>query len=205
MTAPVLAYPNFEIKFFMETDASVLGLGAVLSQLQADCKLHPVAYASRALNAAEKKYGITELETLAVVWGVSHFHHYLYGNSVTIFTDHTAVKAVLGSDNPTAKHARWWTKVYGRGLKKVTIKYRAGKENANADALSRAPVLPAPRIGIGEMRSRYRTSLSAEREEQWQVSAQTRTTFGAYPPLRMVWRIPSYQGGARTTTLMLKV
>ena len=46
VTAPVLAYPNFEIEFFMETDASVLGLGAVLSQLQADCKLHPVAYAS---------------------------------------------------------------------------------------------------------------------------------------------------------------
>ena len=114
-TAPVLAYPDFKLDFYMETDASVLGLGVVLCQFQADQKLHPIAYASQALNAAEKKYAVTELETLAVVWGVSHFHHYLYGNSLTIFTDHTAVRAVLESDNPMAKHARWWTKVYGRG------------------------------------------------------------------------------------------
>ena len=68
-TAPVLAYPDFKLDFYMETDASVLGLGVVLCQFQADQKLHPIAYASRALNAAEKKYAVTELETLTVVWG----------------------------------------------------------------------------------------------------------------------------------------
>ena len=46
----------------------------VLSQVQEDMKLHPVAYASRALTAPEKRYAITELETLAVVWGMSYFH-----------------------------------------------------------------------------------------------------------------------------------
>lgn len=58
----------------METDASIKGLGAVLSQLQG---VHPVAYASRSLTQGEKGYAITELETLAVVWGISHFHAYL--------------------------------------------------------------------------------------------------------------------------------
>ena len=149
-SAPVLAYPDFKKDFALETDASVQGIGAVLSQRQDDQRLHPIAYASRALSPAEQRYGITELETLAVVWAISHFHHYLYGNSVTVFTDHTAVKAVLETANPTAKHARWWTRVYGRGVKSVKIVYRPGRENANADALSRHPLLPAPAVGIAE-------------------------------------------------------
>ena len=56
VTPPVLAYPSFEKDFTLETDASVLGLGAVLSQRQEDGRLHPVAYASRALNPSEKNY-----------------------------------------------------------------------------------------------------------------------------------------------------
>ena len=146
-TAPVLAYPDFSHDFVLETDASVQGIGAVLGQYQKDHKLHPVAYASKALSHAEERYGITELETLAVV---SHFHHYLYGNTVTVFTDHTAVKAVLETPNPSAKHARWWSRVYGRGVKEVKIVYRPGRENKNADALSRHPQLPAPTVGIAE-------------------------------------------------------
>ena len=90
------------------------------------------------------------LETFAVVWVMSHFNHYLYGNSVTVYTDHTAVKAVLESSNPTAKHARWWTRVYGRGIKEVKIHYRAGRENKNADALSRSPIEPPPDVGMAD-------------------------------------------------------
>ena len=146
-TAPVLAYPNFTKQYVLETDASIRDLGAVLSQKQADDKLHPVAYASRGLTPAERNYGITELETLAVVWAISHFNHFLYGNSVTVYTDHMSVKAVLESPNPTAKDARWWTRVYGRGVKDVKLCYRAGRENKGADALSRSPVLLPPAVG----------------------------------------------------------
>ena len=85
-------------------------------------------YASRALSRSERNYGITELETLAVVWAISHFRHFLYRKLVTVFTDHTAVKAVLETPNPTGKHARWWNKVYGCGVREVRIVYRAGKE-----------------------------------------------------------------------------
>ena len=113
----MLAYPKTDEDYVLETDASLHGLGAVLSQRHQ--KLHPVAYASRALSQTERNYGVTELQTLAVVWAVSHFHHLLYGRTVTILTDHTAVKAVLECPNPTAKHARWWTRVYGRGIKQV--------------------------------------------------------------------------------------
>ena len=143
--APVLAYPNFTEKFRLETDACVKGLGAVLSQLQDDEKVHPVAYASRALSDPEKRYAVTELETLAVVWALNHFHAYLYGNEVTVYTDHSSVRAVLETPNPSAKHARWWTKVYGSGIKSIQIMYRCGQDNQNADALSRNPQGTAPR------------------------------------------------------------
>ena len=103
---PVLAYPDFEKNYVLETNASIKGLGAILSQYQEDGQIHSITFVSRALSAAEKNYCITNLETLAVVWAVSHFHVYLYGHDVEVRTDHSAVKAVLG--NPS-KHARWWT------------------------------------------------------------------------------------------------
>jgi len=147
---PVLAYPNFDVDFVLETDASHQGLGAVLSQKQEDGKLHPIAYASRALSGAEKNYGITNLETLAVVWAVSHFHYYLYGHCVTVYTDHSAVKAVLETTSPSGRHARWWTRVFSRGVKEVTIVYRPGKDNVLADALSRNPTGCAPVNDLAE-------------------------------------------------------
>ena len=137
VTTPVLAYPNFDIDFVLETDASYQGLGAVLSQRLADQKLHPVAFGSTALSPPEKNYSVTELETLTVVWAIKHFHAYLYGHNVQVVTDHSVVKALLGSPSPSGKHARWWLWVFGSGVRKVDILYRPGKENVRVDALSR--------------------------------------------------------------------
>ena len=75
--SPVLAYPNFDVDFVMETDASVKGLGAVLSQYKSDGVLHPVAFPSRSLSPAERNYGATDLETLAVVWAIQHYRAYV--------------------------------------------------------------------------------------------------------------------------------
>jgi len=150
ITPSVLAYPNFDLDFALETDASHQGLGAVLSQRQEDGRFHPIAYASRALSGAEKNYGITDLETLAVVWAISHFHYYLYGHRVTVYTDHSAVKAVLETASPSGRHAHWWTRVFSRGVKEVTVVYRPGKDNVLADALSRNPTGSAPENGPAE-------------------------------------------------------
>ena len=70
ISSPVLTYPRFNSgdPFVLETDASILGLGAILFQRQEDGKIHPIAFASRSLNVHEKNYGITELETLGLVW-----------------------------------------------------------------------------------------------------------------------------------------
>jgi len=98
---------------------SCLGLGAVLSQKQEDGCLHPISYASRALSLSEKNYGITDLETLAVVWAIGHLQHYLYNQQVRVYTDYSAVNSVLLNPNILGKHARWWTKVFGSGLQDV--------------------------------------------------------------------------------------
>ena len=113
--APILAYPNFNIDFVLETDVSGKGLGAVLSQC-VHGSLHPIVFASRALSPSERNYSITDLETLAIVWACSHFRAYLYGHIVTVFTDHLAAKAVLQSPSLNGKHARWWTKLYSSGI-----------------------------------------------------------------------------------------
>ena len=62
---------------------------------------------------------------------------------MAIYTDHSAVKAVLETPSPSGKHTHWRMKVYETGVKEVNIIYRPGKDNANADALSRNPVMTA--------------------------------------------------------------
>ena len=76
----ILAYPQFGPghQFVLETDASLAGLGTVLSQNDDKGHLHPVAYASRALLKHEVNYHITELETLVIVWAVKYFRPYLW-------------------------------------------------------------------------------------------------------------------------------
>ena len=137
-TAPVLSYPRFgpDAQFILETDASSLGFGAVLAQKQ-DGQVHTVAYASRTLNPQEKNYGITEMETLTVVWAAKHFRPYLLGHHCTVFTDHSACLALLNSPHPSAKLARWAMCIQELDLE---IKYKPGKHNTNADALSRNPM-----------------------------------------------------------------
>jgi len=77
-SAPVLACPDFARRFYLQTDASTSGLGTVLTQ-QYDDGERVVAYASRTLNSAEKNYSATELECLAVVWGIRRMKNYLEG------------------------------------------------------------------------------------------------------------------------------
>ena len=119
--APVLAYPRFDREFLLETDASGVGLGAVLSQRQDDDTIRPIAFASRTLQPHEQRYGISELEALGVVWAVKHFRHYLYGYPCTVYTDHEALKSLLNTPHPSGKLARWGMAIQELNLK---IEYR---------------------------------------------------------------------------------
>ena len=157
----MLAYPILESPFVLETDASICELGAVLSQAGEDGLSHLVAYASHSLTDAERNYSVTELKTLAVMWAMSHFRTYLYGQKVTVFTDHSDAKSILNSPHPTGKHARWWTKVYGLGVQTLEILHRLGKINCNTDALSQSLSPPVP-LGVGESELQVLTVSSNE-------------------------------------------
>ena len=105
--SPILAYPEFEKPFILYTDASTFALGAILAQKDDNKKEHVIAYASRTLNKHKRNYGVTELECLAVVWAVKHFHHYLHGQKFTVITDHAALRYLLNLPNPTGRLGRW--------------------------------------------------------------------------------------------------
>ena len=138
-SSPVLVFPKFGpgCEFVLETDASYVGLGAVLSQQQDDGKVHPIAYASRSLDQHERNYGVTELETLGLVWAVRYFRPYLLGHHTIVYTDHSVCLSLLNHPRPSGKLARWAMTIQEMDL---LIKHRSGKSNTNADALSRNPV-----------------------------------------------------------------
>ena len=137
INAPVLAFPDFTKDFILETDASGVGLGAILAQGDKDGNVHPIAYASRTLQQHEKNYAVTELEALGIVWAIKHFYHYLYGHHYEVYTDHEPLIALLNTPYPSGKLARWGLILQDVDL---VIRYRPGRKNAGADALPRLPV-----------------------------------------------------------------
>ncbi|XP_041862171.1 uncharacterized protein LOC121653037 [Melanotaenia boesemani] len=141
-SAPVLAYANFALPFILEVDASYDGLGAVLSQEQ-DGKIRPVAYASRGLRPTERNmnnYSAMKLEFLALKWAMTEkFRDYLLGQKCVVFTDNNPLSHLLTA-KLGATEQRWAAQL---ATFDFAIKYRPGRNNRNADALSRQHPAPA--------------------------------------------------------------
>ena len=135
ITAPVLAYPSRYDLFILDTDASNVGMGAVLSQIQNGVE-KVICYFSKTFSKSERRYCVTRRELLAVVASIKNFHHYLYGKPFKVRSDHGALRWLLNFKNPEGQLARWFEVLASYDFH---IEHRAGRSHNNADALSRRP------------------------------------------------------------------
>lgn len=126
---PILVYPDLNKPLEVTTDASNYALGAVLSQDQ-----KPIAFISKTLNQPETNYSTTEKELLAIIWSVTYFHNYLYGNKFIIYTDHRPLQWLFNLKDANSRLMRWRIKLENYDY---NIQYIKGKTNFVADALSR--------------------------------------------------------------------
>ena len=134
LTAPVLAFADFKKPFLLETDASIEGLGAVLSQKQDNNRYHPITYASRGLKGGELKYHSSKLEFLALKWAVTEqFREYLQYQPFLLCTDNNLLTYVMMTPNLDAVGHRWVAAMAGYNFE---IEYVCGTDNKVADTLS---------------------------------------------------------------------
>ena len=140
LQAPILAFPDFDKPFLLETDASGRGLGAVLSQKQADGRYHPIAYASHVMNETEQRYHSNKQEFLALKWAITEqFHEYLspYGknrNEFVVRTDNNLLTYIFSLANLDAAEQQWVAHLASYNF---SLEYQKGKDNTVADFLSR--------------------------------------------------------------------
>ena len=145
----VLAYFDPSKKTEVIVDASPVGLGAILTQ---EGKV--VTYASRALTETEQRYSQTDREMLGVVYGVEHFHLYLYGATFTVTTDHKPLLGILKSPKPTtARIERWRLRLMPYDM---ILQYSPGRDTPNpADYMSRHPYSMPQKDNAAEEYVRY--------------------------------------------------
>lgn len=142
---PLLQYPDFstENEFILQTDASGLAIGAVLSNKDD----RPVAYASRSLNKSELNYATIEKELLAIVWAVKYFRPYLFGRHFKIKTDHRPLLYLFNHNNPSSRLTKFRLCLEEYDFH---IEFVKGRDNVAADALSRIIIQSSELKGMKE-------------------------------------------------------
>ncbi|MEN7973501.1 MAG: reverse transcriptase domain-containing protein [Verrucomicrobiota bacterium] len=140
---PILSYPLEDAGMMvLDTDASDLAVGAVLSQVQ-NGEERVLGYYSKTLSRTQRNYCTTQRELLAVVEATDHFRVYLLGQKFKLRTDHASLRWLINFKDPTGKLARWISRLADFDY---VIEHRPGRLHTNADALSRRPTRRCPRL-----------------------------------------------------------
>lgn len=145
-SSKVLVHYDPDMPLVLETDASPCGIGAVLSHTFPGGSVRPVAFASRRLSSAEVNYSQVDREALSLIFGVTKFHHYLYGRKFILVTDHKPLTHLFKPDVPVPAMAspriRRWALTLSAYDYNIT--YKKGTDIPHADALSRLPLSDLP-------------------------------------------------------------
>uniref|UniRef100_A0A7I4YKX2 RNA-directed DNA polymerase n=1 Tax=Haemonchus contortus TaxID=6289 RepID=A0A7I4YKX2_HAECO len=179
--SPVLKQPDVEAAraggkpFIICTDASAYGLGAVLSQEGEDKQVHPIFFASKSLSKAERRYHITDLEALAVVFAVRRFHMFIYGLPTIVMTDHQPLTALFKRSNVSARVLRWSLELQRYNLE---IQYVKGKANAVADALSRGVPTAVATDSLGGLDEAVVNAVYAKEDSKWLAALKSDAQLG---------------------------
>ena len=136
VSSPVLAYPKNDLTYILDTDASLFGVGAVLSQVDEAGTEHVIAYGSKTLSKTQRNYCTTMRELLAAVVFMRQFHHYLWGRHFVLRTDHASLRWLVNFKEPEGMLARWLSVL---STYDYEVQHRKGTLHSNADGLSRMP------------------------------------------------------------------
>ncbi|XP_042968946.1 uncharacterized protein LOC122301604 [Carya illinoinensis] len=140
---PVMALPDCTKPFEVQSDASDFAIGGVLMQ-----EGHPIAYESRKLNETERRYTVQEKEMTAIIHCLRVWRHYLLGSRFVVKTDNIATSYFQSQKKLSPKQARWQDFLAEFDF---VLKYKPGKANLVADALSRKGELSAITQAQGEL------------------------------------------------------
>ena len=165
VSEPVLANPDYEQPFTIQTDASDLGMGGVLVQGEGKGCEKVIAYMSSKFSSAQRKYTTTERECLAVITAIEKFRQYIEGTKFKVVTDHASLLWLKNLKDPSGRLCRWALRLQPYDFEFI---HRRGTQMAVADALSRA----IESIDIAQFpnaKDSWYSSMINKKSRKWQI------------------------------------